>query len=72
MVNLKSTNLMYIVRLMLKEIIFVLFCEVRYTAEEAAIYIGLFGKHLSEKYQKGASFIIKMVTDKIIVSPISS
>lgn len=55
-----------------KGIIFELFYEVRDIAEEVAIYIGLFGKLLSEKYLKGISFIIKMVIDKIIVSPISS
>ena len=72
MVNLKSTNLMCIAKQMPKVIIFELFCEVRATAEEVAIYIDLFGKLLSEKYLKGISFIIKMVIDKTIVSPISS
>lgn len=72
MANSKSTNLMCIAKQMQKVIIFVLFCEALDTAEEVAIYIGLFGKLLSEKYLKGISFIIKMVIDKIIVSPISS
>lgn len=72
MANSKSTNLMCIAKQMPKVIIFELFYEVRDIAEEVAIYIGLFGKLLSEKYLKGISFIIKMVIDKIIVSPISS
>lgn len=63
---------MCIAKQMPKVIIFELFYEVRDIAEEVAIYIGLFGKLLSEKYLKGISFIIKMVIDKIIVSPISS
>lgn len=72
MANSKSTNLMCIAKQMQKVIIFVLFCEALDTAEEVAIYIDLFGKLLSEKYLKGISFIIKMVIDKTIVSPISS